>query len=74
MNEIDRPNYLSNTKDFLIVTAAEIEGGHGLHLDSNYFLYQLQCIFKAIKCWCVDIVIIKNVTPQVFLPSRQAVQ
>ena len=36
MNEIGRPTYLSNTKEYFIVTAANIEGGHGLPLDSNY--------------------------------------
>ena len=41
MNEIGRPNYLSNTKEYLIVTAAGIEGGHGLPLDSSYLLYRL---------------------------------
>ena len=35
MNKIVRLTYLSNDKYFLIVTAAEIEGGGGLYLDIN---------------------------------------
>ena len=38
MNEICRPNYLSNDRESLIVAAADIEGGRGIPLDSNYLL------------------------------------
>ena len=74
MNEIVRPTYLSNTKEYFIVTATNIEGGHCLPLESSYLLDQLQCIIKAIKCWCGYIDILKNVNPQVFLPCWQAIQ
>ena len=47
MNKIGPPTYLSNDKDYLIVAAAEIEGGHGLPLDSNYILEQLQRVIKT---------------------------
>ena len=42
MNKTDRPNYLNNVKEYLIVTAAEIEGGQGLPLGSIYILDQTQ--------------------------------
>ena len=41
MNKIGRPTYLSNDKEYLIVSADEIEGGHVLPLGSNYLLDQL---------------------------------
>ena len=74
MIKIVRPTYLSNDKYSLIVAAANIEGGHGLPLDHNYILDQLQLVIKAVKFWCGDNHIINNVTPQLFLPSRQACQ
>ena len=67
MNKIGHPTYLSNDKESLIVAAAEIEGGHGLPLDSNSILDQLKHLIKAVKWWCVDNEIINDVTPQVFL-------
>ena len=36
MNKIGRPTYPINDKEYLIVAADDIEGGHGLTLDSNY--------------------------------------
>ena len=42
MNKTDRPTYLGNVKEYLIVTAAEIEGGQSLPLDNSYLLDQLQ--------------------------------
>ena len=50
MNKTDRPTYLGNVKEYLIVTADKIEGGQGLPLGSSYLLDQLQWIIKAIKC------------------------
>ena len=38
MNKIGLSTYLSNYKESLIVLAADIEGGNGLPLDSNYIL------------------------------------
>ena len=38
MNKIGHPTYLSNDKESFIIAASEIEGGHGLPLESNYFL------------------------------------
>ena len=35
MNKIGLPTYLSNDKESLIVADADIEGGHGLTLNSN---------------------------------------
>ena len=49
MNKKGRPNYLSNNEESLIVSAYEIEGGHGLPLDSHAISYQLQHVFKTIK-------------------------
>ena len=46
MNKLVHPTYLSNAKEYLIVEAADIEGGHGLTMDSNYPLELLQ---RAIK-------------------------
>ena len=74
MHKIGCPTYLSNDKESLIVSATEIEGGHGLPLDSNSLLDQLQCVIKAVKCWCGDNEILNNATPQVFTPSRQTCQ
>ena len=42
MNKIGRPTYLINEKESLIVADADIEGGIGLPLDSNYILRKLQ--------------------------------
>ena len=41
MNKIGRPTYLSNDKEYFIYSAADIEGDHGLHLDSNYICENL---------------------------------
>ena len=71
MNKIGRPTYLSNDKEYLIVAADDIEGGHGPPLDSNYLSEQLQQAIKAVKCWCGDNYILKNTAPQVFLPTSQ---
>ena len=40
MNKIGHPTYLINYKESLIDETAEIEGGNGLPLDSNYCLEQ----------------------------------
>ena len=69
MNKIGNPTYLINVKDYLIVTADRIEGGHGLPLDSNCLWYQLQCVIKAVNFWCDDNKILNNSTPQLFPPS-----
>ena len=74
MNKIGRPTYLSNEKESLTVVAADIEGAHVLTMDSNYLLYLLQRVIKAVNCWCGDNYILNNVTPQVFMPSRQSFQ
>ena len=74
MNNIGRPNYLSNDKDSLIVVASDIEGDHVLPLDSNYLLDQLQHVIKAVKFWCSNNDVLNNTTPQVFLSSRQVCQ
>ena len=71
MNKIGRPTYLINDKEYLIVAAAKIEGGHGLPLDSNYILGKLYHIIMAVKCWCDDNDILKNVTPKVFPQTCQ---
>ena len=72
MNKTSCPTYHINDKEYLIVSASDIEGGHGLPLDSNYILWQLQHVLKAVNFWCGDNDIIKNVTHQVFTQSRQA--
>ena len=46
MNKLVHPTYLSNAKEYLIVEAADIEGGHGLTMDSNYPLELLQRVIK----------------------------
>ena len=74
INKIGLPTYRSNEKEYLIVAAAEIEGGRGLPLESNSIFKQLQRIIKAAKCWCGDNEIIKNSTPQLFMPSCQVFQ
>ena len=38
MNKICHPTYLGNDKENLVVVDADIEGGHGLPLESNYIL------------------------------------
>ena len=43
------PTYLSQYKDSLMVASSEIEGAHGLPLDSQYLSDQLQRVNKAIK-------------------------
>ena len=42
LNKTDRPTYLGNVKEYLIVTADKIEDGQGLPLRSSYLLDQLQ--------------------------------
>ena len=49
MNKIGHPNYLSNDKESLIFTAADIEGGHEPHLGINSIFEQLHRSIKAIK-------------------------
>ena len=58
----------------LIVQAADIEGVHGLPLESNSLLGKFQCVIKAFNFGCGNNDILNNVTPQVFMPSRQACQ
>ena len=70
MNKIGRPTYLSNDKEYLIVAVDENEVGHGLPLDSNHILDQLQHVIKSVKFWCGDNETPNNVIPQVFSPSR----
>ena len=48
MNKICRPTYLRNDKEYFIVKSADIEGGHGSHLESNSLLDQLQHSIKAV--------------------------
>ena len=74
MNKIGCPTYYSNDKESLIVVVDDIEGGHGLLLDSNYILYKFQRVTKSVRYWCGHNKIINNITPQVFPPSRQACQ
>ena len=69
MNKIVLPTYLSNDKESLIFSHDEIEVVHGILLDSNYLLEQLQCVIKAVKLWCGDNNILNNDIPQVFLPN-----
>ena len=38
MDKMGRPNYLSNEKEYLIVLSDDIDGGHGILLDSNSLL------------------------------------
>ena len=57
MNKIGSPTYLSKKKEYLVVTAADIEGGHVRHgprLDSSYILEQLQRSIKAVNFCCGD--------------------
>ena len=74
MNKIGHPTYLSNAKESLIVAAADIEGGHGLTMDSNYLLELLQRVIKTVKCWHGDNDGLNNFTPQVFPSSCQLCQ
>ena len=74
MNKIGCPTYVINDNESLIVADNYIEGGHGLPLDSNSILEQLKFFIKSVKLWCGDNYILKNSTPQVFLPSRKARQ
>ena len=41
MNKIGRPTYLSDDKEYLIVSAADILCDHVLPLDSDYLLEKL---------------------------------
>ena len=66
MNEIGIPNYLCNDKSSLIVAAADIEGGRGLPLYSNYLLGKLKHFIKSVKLYCGDCDILKNATPKYF--------
>ena len=74
MNKIGRPTYPINYKESFIVATANIYGGHGLTLDSNFHLRQLQHIIKAVKFWCSGNEILNMVTPEVFPTSCQACQ
>ena len=74
MNKIGHPNFLSNEKESLIVTSADIEGVHGPPLDSNSLLGELQHYVKSFQFWCGDNDILDNFTLQVFLPSCQLCQ
>ena len=74
MNKIFHPTYLSNNKEYLLVTAADTEGGNGPPLDSNYLSEKLQLPIKYIKLWCGNNKILDNFTLQVFLPSHQVCQ
>ena len=74
MNKIGLRTYISYDKEYLIVTAADIEGFHDPTLDRNALVEKLQCIINTVKFWCVDNYIIKNVTLQLFTPISQACQ
>ena len=74
MNKISRPTYLGSYKSSLVVAAADIEGVHGLILECNYLLVQLQYFIKSVKFCCGDNYILNNVTPQLFPPSCQVCQ
>ena len=74
MKKTGRPTYLINEKLSLIFSDADIEGGHGLPLGSNYLLGQFHHAIKSVKCWCGDNDILNYFTPQVFLTSRQSCQ
>ena len=58
MKKIGHPSYLSNDKGSLIVAAADIEGGHGLPLDSTYILDQFHIFIKVFRFLCSGLVII----------------
>ena len=72
MNKTVHHTYLSNYKQSFMFASADIDVCNGLTLDNNYLLQQLQNVIKSFNCQCGDNNIIKNVTPQVFLPSSEA--
>ena len=74
MNKIVHPTYLSNEKKYLVVASADIEGVHGIPLDSTYILDHLQRDIKAVKFCCGDNYILDNVTLQVFTPNCKKCQ
>ena len=74
MNKIGLPTFLSNNKEYLIVTAADIEGGHGPPLGGNCLLGKLQRSIKPVNFWCGDNDILNNITLQVFMPSCKVCQ
>ena len=54
MNKMVHPTYLGNENKYLIVVAADIEGVHGIPLDSTYILDWFQRDIKAVKFCCGD--------------------
>ena len=72
MNKISPPTYISKEKESLIVSDANIGGGHGPPLAIISLLEQLHRIIKSVKCQSSDNDIVKNAIPQVFTPIRQA--
>ena len=52
-NKTDNPTYLSNNDEYLIARAADIEGGHDIHLESHALSDQSQRT-KAARCWHSD--------------------
>ena len=74
MNKVGCPTYLGSEKGYLIVAAADIEGGHSLPLEINSLLDKLQHVIKAVNLQCGDNDILDNFDPQVLPPSLQACQ
>ena len=50
MNKVGHQTYVSNDKETLIVAAAEVEGDHGLLLDSQALSEKFHCVTKSVNC------------------------
>ena len=48
-NKVGRPNYLSLDEESLVVVAADIEGAHGLPINTFSISYELQFVLASVK-------------------------
>ena len=64
MDKVSHPNYLSDDKKSLVVTAAEIEDDHGLPLESHALLEQFQHISKEFNLQRGNNRILKTSSPK----------
>ena len=62
MNKLDCLTRLINNNQYFIVTAYDIQGGHGLHLDSHALSEHLQCVVESFKYWHGDTYILRTLS------------
>ena len=47
--KVGRPTYLNSDEGEMVVVSADIEGSHGLPIDANTLVAELQFVIKAVN-------------------------